>query len=209
MKHITTINLRKSKVIGSFSQNKFLIVFTILYAFGILLGVFLLKRNSAVFALAKASFSSFKLVRTTENFWNIFLSAVMSFLPTVLALFLSGTSVVGVALSPVIVCYCGFSYGITAGFLYTNYSLQGIAYNSLILLPCTFFALIGYFICAKSAFGFSLNIVRAILPEKRCEGIFDNFKGYCSRYALNLFIFVVPCLLDSILSVSFFKYFKF
>ncbi|MBQ0083840.1 MAG: hypothetical protein KBS52_03635 [Clostridiales bacterium] len=209
MKRVATINLRKAKFFEIFSENKFLMVITVIYFIGVLLGVIFLKKSSAVFSVAANSFSAFVKVRSGSDFFSVLLSAFTSFLPIVLILFLSGTSVVGVVLSPLTISYCGFAYGITAGYLYSNFTLKGIAFNSLILIPCTLIAVIGYFICSRAAFNLSLNLVRVTLPQSSGGNIYGDFKAYCRKFSIILLLFALSSLLNAIMSVSFFKYFDF
>ncbi|MBQ0083890.1 MAG: hypothetical protein KBS52_03910 [Clostridiales bacterium] len=209
MRHITTINLRKSKFVDSVSKNRFLIVLAVLYVFGMILGAVLLGKSSSVYSVAQTSFVGFRQIRTDKDFFGIFFSALTSFAPAVIALYLSGTSVVGVALSPLIICYCGFTYGIKAGYIYLKYALQGIAFNSLILIPCTVIAAIGYFICASRAFGFSAGLIRVIMPQKSSAEIFESFKNYCRSFTVVIIIFLISALLDAVTAVAFFKYFSF
>ena len=65
------------------------------------------------------------------------------------------------------ICYCGFDYGICTGYLYSNYLLQGIAFNSLILIPCTLISIFGYLLLSREAFYFSLQLLRLTMPNAK------------------------------------------
>ncbi len=209
MKRTAIINLRKTKFAGSFAENRLIIILMFVYVVGIAAGALFLRLSGTVYSIAQNSFNSFLLTRTDKDFFGIFITAFTSLLPAALILFLCGTSVVGVALSPIAVCYCGFNYGITAAYLYKQYLLQGIAFNSLILIPCTVLAVIGYLISGREAFIFSLRLVRISMPKGQAANMYDEFKRYCKKFSLIILLYVVSALADAVLSVSFLKYFSF
>lgn len=209
MMHTKIINLRRTKFISSFSKNRLIIMLTAAYILGLFLGVLFLRQSNAVLNIAQNSFKGYVTIRTTKDFFGIMLKAFTDFLPTLLILFLSGTSVVGIALAPIGIGYCGFRYGITAGFLYKQYLIQGIAFNSLILIPCTVFSVIGYFIAAREALKFSFRLVRISLPKGQAANIYDDFKLYCIRFIIIILIFILSSAVDAAMSVLFLKYFSF
>lgn len=209
MKRATIVNLNKSKFVNVISKNNIVIIMAIFYALGILFGVLWLKNSQSILEIARQSFSDYLAARENKGMFSVFLSSFMGTLPIALLLFLCGTSIVGIVLTPLAVCYRGFEYGVLSGFLYTTFSLQGIAFNSLILIPCTILAVFGYIISGREALKFSLKLAKISMPKGQAANLYSDFKTYCKIFILILILFVFSALLDAIMSVSFLKFFNF
>ena len=209
MRNSAILNLNRTKCLSVLSKHRMLIFILLSYVAGIVLGVFWLKNSNAIYEIAAADFDKFLSARTGVPFFKVFYNSFLSLLPVCLVLFLCGTSVVGVVLIPIAVCYCGFDYGICTGYLYKEYLLQGIAFNSLILIPCTLIAILGYVMLSREAFSFSSNLLRVTMPNVKESNIYSSFKGYCKKFLLQILIFVASALLETVLTVSFLSFFSF
>ncbi len=209
MKNSAILNLNKTNFFAVFVKNRFLILLLLCYVLGIIFGVVCTKGSDAVFDIAKADFDNYLSVRQDTSFFNVFIDAFFSLLPICLVLFLCGTSVVGIVLIPIAVCYCGFDYGISTAYLYKQYLLQGIAFNSLILIPCTLIAIIGYILISREAFSFSYQLLRLTAPNNKSQNVYTGFKGYCRHFIMIIFIFIGSALADSLLNLAFLKFFNF
>ena len=209
MRHSGVVNLNRSKFISAVLKNNVIILLTVFFVVGIIIGTITLSNNEVIFDIAKTNFSSFAQIRKGGTFGNIFISSFFDILPFALLLFLCGTSIVGIALTPLAIAYRGFSYGVTAAYLYNTYSLQGIAFNSLILIPTTLIAVFGFLICGRSALNFSVYLAKISLPKGQAVCIYNDFRTYCKKALLFLLFYVASALLDAIMSVSFIDYFNF
>ncbi len=209
MRNSAIFNLNRNKFFDSFKKNKFIIFTLAAYVTGIIIGILWLKNSKAVTDIAATDFNSYVSLRIGGTFPSIFYDSFISFLPICLVFFLCGTSVVGIILIPILICYCGFDYGICTGYLYSNYLLQGIAFNSLILIPCTVIAVLGYLLLSRESFYFSLQLLRVTMPNSKNPNIYSGFKGYCKKFFFLMLIFVGASLLDALLTYSFITYFAF
>ncbi len=209
MKRTAIVNLTNLKWVNTFSRNKLLISLSVVYVIGIFLGAVFLKNSNAVFNVALLNFKEFLALRLNKGIFDIFLSSFVSVLPVALVIFLCGTSLIGIVLTFFSLAYCGMSYGITAAFLYSNYALNGIAFNSLILIPYTLFAAIGYLLSGKEAFIFSLRLAKLTMPKGQSANVYSDFKNYCIKFALIILIFIGAALTDAILTKTFIGYFNF
>lgn len=209
MKRTAIVNLTKLKWINTLSKNKLLISFAFIYVFGIFLGTLFLKNSSAVFNVATLNFEEYLDIRLNRGFFDIFLNSFISALPIALLIFLCGTSLIGIALTFFSLTYCGITYGITAAFLYSNHALIGIAYNSLILIPCTVLTALGFLLSGKEAFIFSLRLAKLTMPRGQIANVYSDFKNYCIKFALIVFILIGSAILDAVLTKSFIGYFNF
>ncbi len=209
MRNSAILNLNRTKCLNVLSKHRMLIFILLTYITGIILGVFWLKSSNAIYEIAASDFAKFLSVRIGASFFKAFCDAFLALLPICLILFICGTSVVGVVLIPLTVCYCGFDYGISTGYLYREYLLQGIAFNSLILIPCTLVALLGYVLLSKEAFDFSLNLLRVTMPKVQEGSIYSSFRGYCKKFMLLILIFIAAATLESLLTKAFLNFFSF
>lgn len=209
MRNSAILNLNRTKIFNVLSKNKFTFSILLCYVIGIVLGVVCLKNSQTVYNTAKSDFVNYLSVRYNLAFFNVFLNAFLAVLPFCLVIFLCGTSVVGVVLIPICVCYCGFEYGICTAYLYKQYLLQGIAFNSLILIPATLVSILGYILLSKEAFGFSVQLLRITMPNYNNVGVYSGFKGYTKRFLLLILIFIGSALADSLLNFAFLDFFNF
>lgn len=208
MRKSAVLTFNNRRIVDTLKKNNVLIILSVCYILGLLLGVLCLKNVEAIFEIAVANFSKYYSVRITEKFFGVFIHSFSAYLPFAFLLFLSGTSIAGMALVPIAVCYCGFDYGIFSAFLYKNFLLQGIAINALLVIPCTLFAVFGYLLSAREAMRFSSRLVKISLPRGQAANIYNDFRIYWKRFVLILLLFIAASLLDTILSISFLKLFN-
>ena len=209
MRHSGIVNLNKSNFFKTITKNNVVIFMALFYIIGIVVGVISLANSDAVLAFAAADFESFLNIRSGSEFTRIFISSFLGILPFALLVFICGTSLVGVALTPLALVFRGFEYGVLSGFLYKELSLQGIAFNSLILIPTTLVCVFGFLFAGKQAFNFSLHLARISMPKGQTTGVYNDFKTYCKHFLLSLIFFVIAALLDAVMCVSFIKFFEF
>lgn len=209
MRHSGIVHLGRNKVVDTILKNNVVIILSVFFVIGIVIGVSLLSNNESVFQFAKSDFEKFLVLRKNNSFGKVFISSFLGLLPYVLLIFLCGTSLVGIALTPLSILYRGFCYGITASYLYCDYSLQGIAFNSLILIPTTLIAVFGYLISGREAFNFSLHLAKISMPNGQAVSMYNDFRLYCKRSLLYFIFYMVSALFDAIMCISFIKFFNF
>jgi hypothetical protein len=125
------------------------------------------------------------------------------------AVFISGTSVVGTVLSPCVLLWQGFYFGVLATHLYAVYALKGIAFNAILLIPSNaVFALVLIF-SSQEAIRFALLLTKNFTPQGVSVSIFENFKIYCKKFSYFLLLTLFSALADGILSTYFIKFFNF
>ena len=209
MRKSAILNLNRAKFFETIAKNKFVIGTLFCYVLGIVLGVVCTTKSTKVLEIARSDFSSYLTGRNGMPFFNGVLGNFFELLPMCLVIFICGTSVVGVVLIPIAVCYCGFEYGIVTAFLYRQYLLQGIAFNSLILIPSTLLAILGYILLSKEAFGFSIQLLKASMPGFTNQDFYLGLKGYSKHFFIIIFVFLLSALADSLLSLAFLGFFNF
>ena len=209
MKRSGIVNLSHSKFVDTILKNNVVIVLAVFFIVGVVIGVMSLGNNDTLFSITKNDFVNFLNQRRNTSFGNVFISSFLNILPYVFLIFICGTSIVGIALTPLSIMYRGFCYGMTAAYLYNTMSLQGIAFNSLILIPTTLVAVFGYLTCGREAFNFSINLAKISMPNGQAVNIYNDFRLYCKRSLIYFMFYIASALLDAIMCVSFIKFFNF
>lgn len=209
MRKSAIVNLNSSKFVLTIKSNCLVIIFSLIFVVGVILGTVFVKRNLSILNATNNVFLGFLEDRTTVGFLRIFLTALMDLLPIFLVVFLCGTSLVGVVLTPLAICYKGFSFGILAGYLYKTYMLKGIAFNALIFVPTNLIAALALIYCGKISFNFSLILLRSSMPRGQSVNLYNNFQSYCRSYTLSACFLFVSALTDALMSVGFIKLFNF
>lgn len=190
-------------------NNSSFLVLTLLFVIGLIAGAVSLGRSDLLFHRIETDVSAFLTIRTDGNFWQIFLDSAIAVLPYPLLCFVCGTSVVGCALSPMILVYKGFFYGASTGYLYSVYALRGVAFNALIILPGALIAGFALILSAREALGFSALLARMCIKGSKTTNLYHDFKNYCGRHLILLVPFAVSVILDAGMSMIFMKFFNF
>ena len=209
MRKSAIVNLNSSKILVNLRQNYLIVIFSAVYILGVFLGTFLVSKNSAIGTAAQAEFSNYLTARQSVGFLNIFFNSFLDILPLVLAVFLCGTSLVGVALIPLSIAFKGIIFGTLSGYLYSTHLLKGIAFNAIILIPSNFISIVALLICAKISYNFSLILIRATLPRGQAVNLCKDFQNYCKSFFISLTLFCLSALFDALMSVGFIKLFTF
>ena len=184
-------------------------LFAVLFLIGVLIGNLTVGNFDFLKAYTEELFHSFYNIRKEGIWFNIIGDAVFNLLPTYVLIFLSGTSVIGCVCSPLILLISGLNYGFITGYLYFTYSLNGIIFNCLILLPCAIVTLLGVSVLCIEAFNFSRIISNVCIRSEKTANVYLHFKSYCIRSLATLISAFISILLDVFLSYLFIDFFNF
>ena len=209
MRRSTIVNLNTRKFVNILKQDYLTVILSFVYVIGIIIGAVSIDKFSVAQTIAEQQFLGYVSARTGTAFFKIFVSAFLEILPLALLTFLCGTSLVGIALCPITVCYKGFVYGMLAGYLYKTYLLKGIAFNALVLIPGALLSAIAIIICGKLAFKFSYLLARASIPKGQSVNLYNSFQLYCRSFAFSMLLLGLSSMIDSIMSVAFLNFFTF
>lgn len=204
------LTLSKSGFINYIYKNKGLFLLSLFYLLGLIFGVLLIRKNNITYNFSELIFKEYILNRTNTTFISVFLSSFFTMFVFVFFVFLSGTSFVGVVLSPILILAFGYLNGAFLSYVYIQNSIKGIAFNAVIIIPTAILFIIGLLLSAKESLGFSTELIKLTFYKGYASSkIFELFKNYCVKYALLLFLSIAAALFDGIFSVSFIKYFNF
>lgn len=202
---------KSSALIENFKQSKFLIISTCILIFGMLFGalsIVLLKDGLLKFV--NDCFYEYLSFRSNAKFFKIFFASFCSGIFYIFVITISSFGLSGFAVTPLLLFLRGFSTCALTGILYKNFSLQGIAFSNLILLPsslCVDFILI---FLSNDAFQLSAKFA-SIFKDVSFKGI--DVKPTCTKLLRSCLICVVALsfasCIEAVFSAGFIKYFNF
>lgn len=198
-KPISKSSFRKSLNAKHFFKTYGIVLFfTLMLIIGLTLGSLFFK-NIGESTLKKLDV--FFVTNITDRLKNGYIGAFCaSFASNFLFLlfaFLMGFSLWGMALLPVNVLFKGFGIGISAGFLFTNYSFKGIIFYLIILLPGIF--LFSMALVYQSSLSFNLGKRLVYKLYSRDE---FSFKSSTKIYLQRSFLYFLFTLFASVVDMS-------
>lgn len=204
---------RKRKLIvkGYFKFKPYLpfIILSLVFVLGVFLGSILVCKVDLLNEFAADKLNEIYLVRSERNFLTILRDSVLSIIPFYIFLFICGTSVIGAAITPIMLLYKGFIYGLLSGYLYSAFKLEGIMFSAFILLPVTIVSVFGLLLLAKESIFFSYLMAGICIKSNKPLNLYTNFKSFCINSGLILILGLFAVLLDVGLSTLFVGYFNF
>lgn len=203
------VNLNKLNSLSFFCKNKLYIFLCFVFILGIVIGTVSLFTHSKASDYAGSIFSEYINSRQELSFFSVFFTEFLKYLTVCFAFFMFGTSVIGVIISPVLCCLLGTYYGIISSFAYSSFTLKGIAFNAVILIPPAIFFAVCSFLSAKEAFSFSASMIKLVLPKSRPMNLSGEFKLYCGRFIIIIGLLLLSAVIDAAVSSSFLKHFSF
>ncbi len=148
----------------NFGAKSFILVIAGLFLFGFLAGCLLISFTSeANYSTISSLFELF-----TDNRYDqpVFVTVQTIFLSSffyIFALFLMGLWAVGIPFIFMIIAARGISFGLSVGFVYMTYGVQGLLFNSVVYLPISLITIIALTLCAKPAVNMSLGLAKNII----------------------------------------------
>jgi len=205
MKKTTVVHLGNFKLFSLIRENLIIVIFTLIFAFGVLSSCWL---YSAGHFLKETDFllESLISVRASSSFFKIFF---YSFLLSFIFLFLTylfGTSLLGLAFIPCVLFFRGAISGLLLCGLYSGYSISGIAFNLLTIIPGTIIAVLALISASNCCLNLSYSLGKMVLNEGKALYKID-IKMFIKSFAVLLFVTIIASLLETLLSLSFQKFF--
>ncbi len=205
----TVVNLRSyNKIFEFFIRNKELIILTVIFITGFSFGVFSFGNFSFGNNLAESFLEDFTLLRENSKFLKITADSFFDSLLFMLLSFVSGASIFGIVLVPFSVAARAFIYGNIAAFLYSQYSLKGIAFHAVMIMPVAVIFAIALLLGARESIKFSLVVAKLTLPATPPSNLAYDFKNYCGRYLLLCFLVLLSSVIDAVISLNFLNSFS-
>ncbi len=192
-----------NKYFSFFKENKVLIFLISLFLFGFGFGIFSSIKFENFKTFSEECLFGFLSIRADLDFLKIAVNSFFASFTYIVLIFVSGSSVLGVAILPFVIIYRGITYGAMMSFLYNEYALKGIAFNAVMVLPSAAFFVTAMIMAARESLGFSLRIAELTLPRTNPANLFYEFKNYCARYLVICLIIIFSSLVDAFISCYF------
>lgn len=163
--------------------------------------------NTAVGNLAHNLLLNALQSRNNTTFFAFLASSFFRFLPFLAAMLVFGTSIVGSAIIPAINVLYGFLNGALISAAYSEYSIGGIGFSALVLVPALVFKAYVLVLAGRESVCFSRRVLSNALPHGTAFNISADFKTYLQRYLFLIVFSVAASLVDSAAYALFFGYF--
>ena len=122
---------------------------------------------------------------------------------------ISSVSLSGAITIPVFILFLGYSFGSFLSFNYSSYSLKGLAFNAVLIIP----VFVSYFIVlvntAKFSFTFALTLSAIVINVDKPVKVSLEFVSLIKRYLTLILFTVLISFLDTLLSFYLIKLFEF
>ncbi len=209
MHYGTVLKLRGYKSFFSFLQNNYwLLISATFFVVGLAFGVFSFGKYTLVLEWSKDFISEFIVLRSSSSFLKVVVDSFLSSMLFIVLIFICGTSLFGLGLVPVFVTVRGFLYGSVTALLYSEYSLKGIAFHAVLVMPSAVFFIIALIIAAVESIRFSFVFSRLTLPNSMPVNLSVNFKRYCYKYLLLCILILLSAVADALISCNFLSKFS-
>lgn len=203
MRKGTVLSLKNFRFAEFIAKNNILVMLVLLFIAGIIFGIFSEQKISFLSDYASAYLDDFINDRTGASFFSVTLESFMSFCVVLLVIFASGTSMLGVLLVPVTAVFRAVLYGAVSAILYSQYSVKGIAFNAVLIVPSALIFIFSLLLAARESVKFSVIILKISFPGTPAVNLSFDFKNYCGRYLFILLIALLSAIIDAVLSCSF------
>lgn len=207
MRRGTVLNLKNMRFLEALGKNRLVILITICFLLGVLVGSLCFENDSKIYEISEYMFNSYLNLRLDKSVISIFFKSFSFAASVLVALFLCGSSLFGVILSPLTVFFGGFFSGGFCAYMYAQFSLKGIALNAVIIIPSFIILIICLIFSACDAVKLSLIIAKLTLPTSYPINLYLDFKKYCGKYIIFILLCILSGIVDSVLSHSFLKLF--
>lgn len=188
----------KHKKVNPLNINFKKMIFFVLFFSGVIVGCFSIKNSeSSLIDLLKDYFISYITEVSNKDFLVCFLDSLLIFILPTIFIFIFGLCAVGIPIiiaTPVII---GIFSGMAISFLFFTYSLQGIGYSALIIIPSITIIIATLLKSCEEAFIMSSEIIINMSGYQNSKRK-NELKDYCLRFL----IFTIPVILSALLNVS-------
>ena len=191
-----------------FSHNTLLIFFCIIFIIGILFGVFCYGKNDFLKELIDKYITDFISFRTDNKVFDVFIKSFFTSLLVFVISFSFGTSLSGAIFIPLLLFFIAFIFGEISALLYSEYSLNGFAFHTVIILPSAIIFIISLIFSCIESIKFSILISKLTLPATVPQNLSHYFKYYCFKYIIYILIVLISAITDALISVNFIDNFK-
>ncbi len=202
MRRSKVLNLKKFNHFLSFiSKNRVIIFLCVVFVLGLVFGVF--SSNKTLQNYFKLYIDDFITFRSTSSFIKVAVNSFLESLTFIFILYALGTSVFGMITSPIMVFLKGYFFGGLLSLLYSQFSLKGIAFNAVIILPSAIFLVLAILLSSENSIRFSCLLARLTITDNEPQYVSATFKQYSIKYLYYLGFVLASAVFDALISKNF------
>lgn len=182
---------------------KGLIIAVSLFAAGMIIGAGLLKSSTFNNPDFISLFDNFVQIRAEQKIYQLFFNSLAINLACIFVINFAATSCIGIPLAVVIPVIKGLGTGIVAGYLFSEFTINGIGYYLLTMLPGCVICNTAILLACNDACFLSADILATVLSRKQPDS--NVLKNYLKRNIIIIILTISSALIEC-LSVKIFAY---
>lgn len=206
----------KFKTMRSFSVKQLLtqygvfLFYILFFIFGIIYGSISFKNISLEF-LEKLDllFLTNLKNRLELSAFEVFSSSFASGFLFVFTAFLLSFTAWGIVCLPFLCAFKGYGVGLLCAFLFSEYSVSGLGFFILVILPGTVLFLFAFLLALKESLSHSLIVLKMYFPTFADALLLRHLKPFFMRYFIVIIFVMLSSVFDMILWVLFANLFNF
>ncbi len=140
------------------------------------------------------------------GFLEVFLNSLYAFSVLILINMVLGLCVIGAFFNWFVLFILGFGIGSVSGYIFSVYSLKGLCFFLLIILPGLFLFSLDYILSFQDSFDFSLMLFRTVSKKMQYSA---NLRQYFIKYLIYFVLVIFISLFNSFMISTFFGFFNF
>ncbi len=185
-------------------------LFFIVLVLGVILGSFSFsKASDDLLAQLDFMFVTNLASRLELSGFDVFCSSFTSDFIFILSAFLLSFTVWGTLALPLLCAFKGFGIGISSAYMFSQYSVTGIGFYILVILPGTVLFLLTFITALKEAFSQSALLFKLYFSPSDDTRMLRFAKTYMFRNFIILIFTVLSAIVDMILWIVFANMFNF
>lgn len=194
------------KAVRYVKSNALILSFFLMFSIGIFFGVISLRTIDDIhLSLAFQQFFDFRCLPLLDVLSGCFIVCVFP----LFLLYCFGLFLYGYIPCFILLFFEGLGYGTVSGYFYKTYSIKGVSFVLLVILPIAFLGIVLQFVACKSTVQFSVLLSKNYFRDILVVNPSSRLKQYHIKYLiLFVFAFSIACL-DCILSRAFINAFGF
>lgn len=186
------------------------ILFLLIFILGIVLGSFAYgSLDSEILKKLDFLFMTDLDSRLTFTAFDLFCTSFASGFLFVFSAFLLSFTVWGMFALPLLCAFKGYSVGLASAHMFSQYSITGIGFYILVVLPGTVLFLFVFITALKEAFSQSVYLLKMYFSPLRDNFLIERTKTYLFRNTVVLAFTALSSVVDMVLFLLFADMFKF
>ena len=200
---IKAFNLKKINNLKNESDRevKGLIITVALFTAAVILGSGTLKHSSDFAGEYSDFFSQYLINRTNEKIYTIFFNSISLNLLLLLLINFAGLCCIGIPILILLVLLKGFGFGFFAGYLFSQFSINGIGYYLITVFPGAVITNTMLLIASNNSVFLSSDILSVSLAKKQADA--NLLKNYIKQNIIVIAAYIIASIIDSILIKAF------